>query len=62
MTDPGLNLDALQALRQPTHNTAHIIDRIRTHLDAHDGYLAFSGGKDSLVALDLAARPTPTCR
>lgn len=59
MTDPGLNVDALQALRQPTHDTAHIIDRIRTHLDAHDGYLAFSGGKDSLAALDLARQADP---
>jgi len=33
--------------------------RIRTHLNDHDGYLAFSGGKDSLVALHLALRVEP---
>ncbi|MBA3019674.1 phosphoadenosine phosphosulfate reductase family protein [Propionicimonas sp.] len=59
MTDPGLNIDALRALRQPNHDTRQIIGRIANHLGAHDGYLALSGGKDSLVTLDLARQADP---
>lgn len=39
--------------RLPGPDLAHIRRRIGTHLDAYDGYLSYSGGKDSLVILDL---------
>jgi phosphoadenosine phosphosulfate reductase len=56
---PGLDLHTLAALRRPHPNTANITNRIRNHLDNHDGYLAFSGGKDSLVTLHLALSIEP---
>lgn len=59
MTDPGLDVDALRALRRPTRDLHQVVDRIAAHLAAHDGYLALSGGKDSLVALDLARQADP---
>lgn len=34
--------------------------RIADHLSDHDGYLSYSGGKDSLVVLDLALHVDPT--
>ncbi|MBM4570219.1 phosphoadenosine phosphosulfate reductase family protein [Rhodococcus hoagii] len=62
--DPGLDVDSLLALRPTTCRTdtaaiASIVDRIGNHLLRHDGYVAFSGGKDSMVALDLARRADP---
>lgn len=54
MTDPGLNLTRLAALRRPHPATPDLPGRIRTHLGQHDGYLAWSGGKDSTVVLHLA--------
>jgi phosphoadenosine phosphosulfate reductase len=56
---PGLDLRALQALRPPRHDLGLIRERLRAHLDAHEGYVAFSGGKDSLVALHLAVQVDP---
>lgn len=58
-TTPGLDLDQLRALRQPRQTTTALVDRIAAHLDTHDGYLAFSGGKDSLVTLHLALQAEP---
>lgn len=63
--DPGLDLNALRALRAKRagvghDETTHLLqERIEAHLDEHAGYLAFSGGKDSLVVLDLARRVDP---
>lgn len=51
--DPGLNVVALQGLRRSRRDVPGLRARIEAHLGAHDGYLAFSGGKDSLVVLDL---------
>jgi len=59
MSDPGLNVAALQALRRPRPGAVELTTRIREHLDTHDGYVAFSGGKDSLAALHLALRVEP---
>lgn len=56
---PGLDLQHLAGLRQPPHDEADIIGQITAHVEAHDGYLAFSGGKDSLVALHLARQAEP---
>ncbi|GAA4909787.1 hypothetical protein GCM10025789_31350 [Tessaracoccus lubricantis] len=57
--DPGLDLRHLAGLRRSPHNITDLIDRVAEHLDAHDGYVAFSGGKDSLVTLDLARQADP---
>ena len=62
--DPGLDLAALRGLRTPSAKAgpaavADITARIEAHLAQHDGYVAFSGGKDSLVVLDLARRVDP---
>lgn len=61
-TDPrpaGLDLDTLRRLRAPRHHPARLVERVATHLDRHDGYLAFSGGKDSLAVLHLALQAEP---
>lgn len=55
----GLDLDTLRQLRVPRRDPAQLVDRIETHLDRHDGYLAFSGGKDSLAVLHLALQAEP---
>jgi phosphoadenosine phosphosulfate reductase len=46
-------------MRRPRHDLAAITARIRAHLAAHDGYVAFSAGKDSLVALHLTLQADP---
>lgn len=59
MTTPaeaGLDIHQLRRLRRPSRNEGHLLERVREHLHRYDGYLAFSGGKDSLVTLDLARR------
>lgn len=55
----GLDPDYLAGLRHPRHDVELIGRRIRAHLDEHDGYVAFSGGKDSLVTLHLALQVEP---
>lgn len=55
----GLDVAALRALRRPTKSIDLLLQRIESHLDASEGYVAFSGGKDSLVTLDLARRVDP---
>lgn len=59
MTNPGLDIHALRALRPSIRNQAQIHARILQHLEHHDGYLALSGGKDSLVVLDLVRQVDP---
>jgi phosphoadenosine phosphosulfate reductase len=62
--DPGLDLATLRGLRTPSARAgaaavADITARIEAHLAAHHGYVAFSGGKDTLVAGDLARQVEP---
>lgn len=57
--DPGLDLDALRALRAPSRDVAPLLGRIEEHLEANDGYLALSGGKDSVVVAHLARQVDP---
>ena len=59
MSSPGLDLSRLRALRADTRDLALLRGRIRRHLDDHEGYVAFSGGKDSLVVLDLVQQVAP---
>lgn len=56
---PGLDIDQLRGLRRTRHDLDLIRARIAAHLDDVDGYLAFSGGKDSLVVLHLALQVDP---
>lgn len=56
---PGLDVRALQSLRTQRRDLSLVRRRIRKHLDRHEGYVAFSGGKDSLVALHLALQVDP---
>ena len=56
---PGLDRQRLAALRRPHPATGDLPTRIRGHLDTHDGYLALSGGKDSVVVLHLALQADP---
>jgi phosphoadenosine phosphosulfate reductase len=56
---PGLDRAALLALRRPRHDREAITSRIRRHLEENDGYVAFSGGKDSLIVLDIARAAEP---
>ena len=44
---------------RPRHDTTTLIDRLAAHLDEHDGYLAFSGGKDSTTVLHLTLQADP---
>lgn len=57
--DPGLDVDALRALRAPSRDTTVLLERIEQHLQAHDGYLALSGGKDSVLVTHLARQVDP---
>lgn len=59
MTGPGLDLDRLRALRTSPRDLTRLRRRIAAHLDEHEGYVAFSGGKDSLVVLHLAVAASP---
>ena len=55
----GLDVRALQGLRRQHRDLNLVRDRLEAHLDQHEGYLAFSGGKDSLVVLHLALQVDP---
>lgn len=55
----GLDVRFLQGLRASRRDLDVIRRRIRAHLDQHEGYVAFSGGKDSLVVLDLVRQVAP---
>lgn len=56
---PGLDRHRLLALRRPRRPDEELHQRIRAHLDAADGYVAFSGGKDSTVVLHLTMQVEP---
>lgn len=56
---PGLDPTYLAGLRRPRVDADQIAARIRAHLDAHDGYLAYSGGKDSTVVLHQVLQVDP---
>lgn len=58
----GLDIYALRGIAarrrgQPAYQ--RLLDRIGEHLDAHDGFISWSGGKDSSVVVDLARQVDP---
>lgn len=64
MTTPaaGLDIHALRAIaarRRGPQAHRKLLDRIAEHLDEHDGYVSWSGGKDSTVVVDLARQVDP---
>ena len=64
MTTPGAGLDihalrAIAARRRGPQAHRQLLDRIAEHLDEHDGYVSWSGGKDSTVVVDLARQVDP---
>nr|WP_082993118.1 phosphoadenosine phosphosulfate reductase family protein [Mycobacterium sp. 1245111.1] len=61
MTD-ALDLDVLRRIRARRRGpAAHrpLLDRIAAHLEDHDGFVAWSGGKDSTTVVDLARQVDP---
>jgi len=56
---PGLDVDVLAAYRPARADLGRLRLRVAEHLEAHDGYLAFSGGKDSTVVVALARQVDP---
>ena len=58
----GLDMAALRAIaarRRGAVSCRHLLDRIGEHLDEHDGFVSWSGGKDSTVVVDLARQVDP---
>lgn len=59
---PGLDLQALRAVAARRRGAATYrprLDRIDEHLNAHDGFVSWSGGKDSTVVVDMARQVDP---
>lgn len=63
MTTPaGLDLAALRAIaarRRGPGSYRHLLERIAAHLEDNDGFVSWSGGKDSTVVVDLARQVDP---
>lgn len=62
MKPAGLDMQALRAIaarRRGVDSYRHLLDRIAEHLDTHDGFVSWSGGKDSTVVVDLARQVDP---
>lgn len=58
--DPGLDLTALRAVRGRRSDGAAVLAQIADYRDRHGGmWVAWSGGKDSTVVVDLARRVDP---
>lgn len=60
--EAALEIDVLRAIaarRRGAVTYQHLLDRIAEHLDSHDGFVSWSGGKDSTVVVDLARRVDP---
>ena len=58
----GLDLQQLRGIaarRRGSRAHQHLLDRIGEHLDEHDGFVSWSGGKDSTVVVDLARQVDP---
>lgn len=58
--DPGLDLTALRAVRGRRSDDAAVLAQVADYRDRHGGmWVAWSGGKDSTVVVDLARRVDP---
>lgn len=58
--DPGLDLTALRAVRGRRFDPTAVLTQIADYRDRHDRmWVAWSGGKDSTVVVDLARRVDP---
>ncbi|UAK39457.1 phosphoadenosine phosphosulfate reductase family protein [Gordonia bronchialis] len=58
--DPGLDLTTLRAVRGRRFDATTVLEEIADYRDRHDGmWVAWSGGKDSTVVVDLARRVDP---
>lgn len=58
----GLDLAALRGIaarRRGQLSYQQLLGRIAEHLDEHDGFVSWSGGKDSTVVVDLARQVDP---
>jgi phosphoadenosine phosphosulfate reductase len=61
-TPAGLDVHALRGIaarRRGSVTSGQLLDRIAAHLDEHDGFVSWSGGKDSTVVVDLARQVDP---
>lgn len=61
-TPPGLDIQALRRIavrRRGPNAYDHLLHRIAGHVDSHDGFVSWSGGKDSTVVVDLARQVDP---
>lgn len=59
---PGLDIHALRQIRARRRGPAAyqpLLERIGVHLESYDGFVAWSGGKDSTVVVDLARQVDP---
>lgn len=52
-------LRAIAARRRGSGAYRPLLDRIAAHLERHDGFVSWSGGKDSTVVVDLARQVDP---
>lgn len=58
--DPGLDLTRLRAVRGRRLDPTSVLEEIADYRDRHGGmWVAWSGGKDSTVVVDLARRVDP---
>lgn len=58
----GLDLAVLRGIaarRRGQRSYQQLLGRIAEHLDEHDGFVSWSGGKDSTVVVDLARQVDP---
>jgi hypothetical protein len=61
-TPAGLDVHTLRGIaarRRGPMAYQQLLDRIAEHLDEHDGFVSWSGGKDSTVVVDLARQVDP---
>lgn len=61
-TPAGLDMQTLRAIaarRRGAQSYRPLLDRIAEHFDTHDGFVSWSGGKDSTVVVDLARQVDP---